>query len=359
MAAPLASLALCELGYVAYAQGNRALAVARLEESLGQDRALGYTWQATHALVGLGFASHDAGDQARALDLFHESLALSWSYGDRRALATALTGVAVVAVVLGQLERAARLFGALEALYAAIGMPDAAVFSSRRARVERGVAAVRAALDPDAFAAAWAAGRALPLEQAIAEAAAVTPAPSLPHAGSTDAAAPYGLTAREDVLIADRVARARNLWLAGETEKAIDTIELALGAAATEGLVRSLVEAGPHVLALLEAAKKTSKYPTYIDRLLSARADDATTSVLSMSPTLSGNEQLVEPLSERELEVLRLIAAGRTNGEIAESLYLAVGTVKRHTHNIYGKLDVRTRTQAVARANALGLLVEA
>jgi LuxR family maltose regulon positive regulatory protein len=65
---------------------------------------------------------------------------------------------------------------------------------------------------------------------------------------------------------------------------------------------------------------------------------------------------LVEPLSERELQVLRLVANGLSNREIADALVLAVGTVKAHVHTIFGKLDVRGRTQAVARARDLDLL---
>jgi LuxR family maltose regulon positive regulatory protein len=67
-------------------------------------------------------------------------------------------------------------------------------------------------------------------------------------------------------------------------------------------------------------------------------------------------EPLIEPLSKREREVLGLIAAGLTNREIAAELYIAAGTVKRHLNNIYGKLQVHSRTQAVARARELGLL---
>ena len=68
------------------------------------------------------------------------------------------------------------------------------------------------------------------------------------------------------------------------------------------------------------------------------------------------NQPLVDPLSERELEVLALIAEGLSNREIAETLYLTVGTVKVHASNIYNKLDVGNRTEAVARARELGLL---
>ena len=65
---------------------------------------------------------------------------------------------------------------------------------------------------------------------------------------------------------------------------------------------------------------------------------------------------IVEPLTERERQILQLIAEGLTNKEIAHNLVLSVGTVKVHAHNIYGKLQVNRRTEAVARARELGLL---
>ena len=65
---------------------------------------------------------------------------------------------------------------------------------------------------------------------------------------------------------------------------------------------------------------------------------------------------LVEPLTERELEVLRLVAGGASNRDIAAQLILSVGTVKKHTNNIFGKLGVQSRTQAIAKARAFGLL---
>jgi LuxR family maltose regulon positive regulatory protein len=70
----------------------------------------------------------------------------------------------------------------------------------------------------------------------------------------------------------------------------------------------------------------------------------------------SGEGFLIEPLSDRELEVLRLMAKGRSNAEIAEELIIALGTVKAHTSTIYRKLDVRSRTEAVIKARELGLI---
>ncbi|HXV44690.1 MAG TPA: response regulator transcription factor, partial [Anaerolineae bacterium] len=65
---------------------------------------------------------------------------------------------------------------------------------------------------------------------------------------------------------------------------------------------------------------------------------------------------LVEPLTSRELEILQLIAAGLSNPEIAAALIITTGTVKAHTHRIYGKLNAANRVQAIARARELGLL---
>jgi LuxR family maltose regulon positive regulatory protein len=76
----------------------------------------------------------------------------------------------------------------------------------------------------------------------------------------------------------------------------------------------------------------------------------------SMRTALHGSEGVFEPLTERELQVLRLVAAGTSNREIAVRLTVTLGTVKKHLNNIFGKLDVESRTQALARARELGLL---
>jgi LuxR family maltose regulon positive regulatory protein len=78
--------------------------------------------------------------------------------------------------------------------------------------------------------------------------------------------------------------------------------------------------------------------------------------MVTQSPPHSGAPSLVEPLSARELEVLGLMAAGLSNAEIAQTLVIALSTVKRHVHNICGKLDAHSRTAALARARAFGLL---
>jgi LuxR family maltose regulon positive regulatory protein len=95
----------------------------------------------------------------------------------------------------------------------------------------------------------------------------------------------------------------------------------------------------------------------YVNRLLDAfRSEPASRSPRSISNQQSGIENLIEPLTLRELEVLQLIACGDSNRAVAEKLVITVSAVKKHTNNIYGKLNVNSRTQAVARARQLGLL---
>ena len=109
--------------------------------------------------------------------------------------------------------------------------------------------------------------------------------------------------------------------------------------------------------ALLQEAASRSIAPEYVGRLLDVLGGEG---VGEMSPpahvpTLIA-QPLVDPLSERELEVLRFVAAGLSNPEIAEQLYVSVNTVKAHAKSIYRKLDVHNRTQAVNRARELELL---
>jgi len=106
---------------------------------------------------------------------------------------------------------------------------------------------------------------------------------------------------------------------------------------------------------LLYEALSRGIAPDYVRRLLAAFSviEPEQTDV---SQILASNSELIEPLSNRELEVLRLFAEGLTNRKIASRLFLALNTVKAHAGNIYGKLDVHNRTQAVTRAQVLGLL---
>jgi LuxR family transcriptional regulator, maltose regulon positive regulatory protein len=144
----------------------------------------------------------------------------------------------------------------------------------------------------------------------------------------------------------------------GETGRALAALERSLALAEPEGYVRTFVDEGATMAALLTKLleeRRDGTSPWYVDRLLTQILADAAASE-GRSPRRADGSPLLEPLSERELEVLRLIADGLSNREIAQRLFVSVGTVKAHVNHVYGKLLVRSRTQAVARARELQLI---
>jgi LuxR family maltose regulon positive regulatory protein len=156
-----------------------------------------------------------------------------------------------------------------------------------------------------------------------------------------------------------RTLQALVLRAKDEKNRAIEVLGQALALAEPEGYVRTFVDESPPMAELLsevlEAQQRGSldslrRVPAhYLRKLLATLERDAP------SPTPPSTE-LPEALSERELEVLQLIAAGKSNRRIASELFVSVGTVKTHVNNLYRKLDAHSRTQAVARARELKLL---
>jgi LuxR family transcriptional regulator, maltose regulon positive regulatory protein len=143
----------------------------------------------------------------------------------------------------------------------------------------------------------------------------------------------------------------------GDYPSALVPLERALSLAEPEGYVRVFVDEGIPMAHLLYEALSHGVEPQHARRLLAAfpvAESEQTTSPQSRGP----GSELVEPLSARELEVLQLIADGLTNQGAADRLYLSPHTVKVHTRNIFTKLAVNNRTQAVARGKALGILAQ-
>jgi LuxR family maltose regulon positive regulatory protein len=149
-----------------------------------------------------------------------------------------------------------------------------------------------------------------------------------------------------------------------QKSRAFQSFERALILAEPEGFIRSFVDEGEPMRSLLldyqtiinkrigvAIDNKSLRLLTYIDKLLAAFSQP-------ISVEKAKDEDFLEPLSERELDILRLIATGRSNKEIAEILVITLSTVKSHINNIYGKLGTNRRTQAIAFARKHGLLSE-
>jgi LuxR family maltose regulon positive regulatory protein len=135
-----------------------------------------------------------------------------------------------------------------------------------------------------------------------------------------------------------------------EPEEALEEIEQALALAEPEGYLRLFLDMGQPMVDLLKAAGSRGIAPHYVGRLLAAVAPAG-----QAEPAVE-RQPLVEPLTDRELEVLELLAEGLSNRQIGQRLFVSLPTVKSHTGSIYGKLGVHSREQAVARARALAIL---
>jgi LuxR family maltose regulon positive regulatory protein len=156
---------------------------------------------------------------------------------------------------------------------------------------------------------------------------------------------------RIDLAIEIQNLRALAFQVQGDVEQALNALGSALSLAEPGGFVRVFVDEGQPMARLLYEATARGIAPAYAGKLLAAFP---LSEAAPPSPDLSTEQ--IEPLSARELEVLRLIAEGLSNREIARQLVLSLPTVKWHTSNIYGKLAVKNRTQAVAKARTLGIL---
>jgi LuxR family maltose regulon positive regulatory protein len=122
------------------------------------------------------------------------------------------------------------------------------------------------------------------------------------------------------------------------------------------GYVRLFVDEGPPMARLLFQIAVQASEPYIRGQLLPAFDLEGDRQEQRPLAEAGETETLIEPLSDREVEVLELVAEGLTNREIARRLFLSPHTVRAHTSNIYSKLNVHNRTEAVARARALGIL---
>jgi LuxR family maltose regulon positive regulatory protein len=151
---------------------------------------------------------------------------------------------------------------------------------------------------------------------------------------------------RYRMLITIRLLQALCLLAQKRLPEADNNVKHALQLAEPEGYRRAFLDEGSQMASILPRVRAAA--PAFVDDLIESFG----------APKLSTTniESLVEPLSTRELEVLGLVAMGLSNRQIAEELFVTVGTVKKHLNNIFGKMGVKSRTQAIIRANELELL---
>jgi LuxR family maltose regulon positive regulatory protein len=146
----------------------------------------------------------------------------------------------------------------------------------------------------------------------------------------------------------------------GDRPQAFVALERALTLAEPEGYLRIFVDEGEAMRLLIlnfrsmNEKQATHSLHSYADKILTAFLRPA--EVISQSTVTNQELEIIEPLTDRELEVLHLIAEGHSNAEISQRLYLALSTVKGHNLRIFNKLQVQNRTEAVVRARDLGLL---
>lgn len=363
--------ALCNLAGVQIVRGQLHAASQTYRQALIMSTERGQRLPvAARALLGLGEVAREWNDLDTAKVHLSEALMLCERYGEIGNLVCALT-----------LARVRWAQGQLGAAHALVDRAEAIAAASRATQIDdRLVAASRARL--------WIAeGR---LDEAAGWAQSVgTAAPWRESSNASD----YNVYEAEHAILvrlalargqadealselallietAERSHRTRRLiellilqalaqaWQGPNGAAAADaTLQRALALAEPEGYRRTFIDEGPALRDLLARVPEASEMWAYAQELLVALP--AETTGAPIAPARPGLQPPVEPLSEREMEVLELIAAGHTNREIGDALYIALDTVKGHTREIYGKLDVHSRTQAVAKARALGLLPRA
>jgi LuxR family maltose regulon positive regulatory protein len=321
-----------------------------------------------HHYLGLAMLFYEMGEQADAIahlkkarELGEQSTLIDWPYRWRLAQARLAESEGNFASALNLLEEAKRV-------YVRNPVPDARPIGAIKARVYVRQGRLNEALD-------WARERGLSVDDELTylrEFEHITLARVLiAEYASTHAEGPIfeAITLLErllkgaetggrtgnviEVLILQSLAhQARD-----DIPRALKALERALTLAEPEGYARIFLDEGLPMAKLLTEVAAQRTMSEYAARLLAVHNSEKQKSDEKAAQyTSSPAQHLIEPLSQRELEVLRLVAQGLSNGEISRRLYLAVSTVKGHNLRIFAKLQARSRTEAVARAHELGLL---
>ncbi|MDD3765109.1 MAG: LuxR C-terminal-related transcriptional regulator [Nevskiales bacterium] len=162
-------------------------------------------------------------------------------------------------------------------------------------------------------------------------------------------------------LVSLLLQRAHAMYLMGNQNDALRNLREAIVIAAPEGMIRVFVDEGPGLHSLLLSLQKTGLGPTEEDQRVASHLQ-AILSACQRSVTEQQRVRpdrpvaLLEPLTKRELQILRVVESGMSNKQLAQALFVSEGTVKWHLHNLYTKLSVRSRAGAVAKARQLTLI---
>ncbi|MBX0330934.1 LuxR C-terminal-related transcriptional regulator [Oscillochloris sp. ZM17-4] len=357
-----ATVTRCLLGALQQSLGAWDAAAETYAQALaqaGQPRLPAAGW----ALIGMGELAYARDDLGAAEQLLVEGMTLAEQGELRDALPFGYAALALLRIAQGQPE-AARAAGAAMARFAALELHLPLVVEWADA-----VAARVALAQGDLAAAARWAQRYAPPTAALfsSQAFALTTYLRLLIAAGRagEALAQIG-PQRERADAAGQAALGLELRVLealahvtlGQAEAAQRALDQALALAAPIAARRVFLDAGPPLAALLRASRAQGPAGLLRAQLLGALGAPAAPATPSAPPPTPPPAPLAEPLTPREHEILRWVAEGRSNQEIAAALVVSVGTVKTHLHNLYGKLEARDRTHAVARARAFGLLDE-
>ncbi|WP_152394552.1 LuxR C-terminal-related transcriptional regulator [Paenibacillus guangzhouensis] len=373
------------LGYAYQLQGELAIANKVYTESLMQSRKIGHVMITLMATLGLGMIREAENQLHRAMETYEEVLKLAGDpplpvaceahlgmariYYERNDLAAAKQHGRQCVLLAQQFEQTDRAIAGevfLASVKFAQGEVNSAAVMLTKAdqmareqnfvQVQPNIAElhVRVLLHQGHNAAAAGRACALPFEHSTSQVR-VHLAEGKPQAALNvvetlhEQAQAKG---QPDTELKLTVLKAIALHANGDKGDAVRLFEHALVIAEPEGFIRTFVDEGLPIVELLRDTAKHGAMENYARKLLSACEMQEVTTRHGMERT----EQLLEPLSTRELEVLQLIAQGLSNHEISERLFIALTTVKGHNRVIFDKLQVKRRTEAVARARLLGLL---
>ena len=309
-AIPPTGLAWTVLGEIARERDDLAQAAEHLAAGIELGQAGGITDDLRHAYLFLAHLRQDQGDAAGALDAWRQADRLLRRYAVPRLAALAAAHRARLDLVQGNVEHARRWAAAAAADLKAGGHEYLQEFETLT----------------------------------LARVLLVTgePARALDHVQAVQDAADAG--GRLRTVMEVRLLNARALHALGRTDAATTELGAALALAAPAGFTRLCRNEASALAPLLPAVR--DRAPAFVDDLLDHLPDAGVAGAVPVSPP-----DLVEPLSERELEVLRLLVDGCSNQEIADALVITLGTAKWHVHNIYQKLGVGSRAEAIARAH--------